>query len=279
MPSNYEIRGWIVGVLTILGFLAFLAVMGSLQGCKAQPAADQPLKSTPVLVDKAVAAGERADAKLAHAEPLIDQCLADNGAPASVTIPLTTVRADVGGARADLKEVVSAGQAAGKQAEKDAAASAAKDKKIEQLNAADPYRAYLFWGGCALAALAVGTGAIALFLRNQRLGELAGYFAACSITAGVAYKVLPTVEAIVKWGIIGGSVAAAVLLAWFGWQWFKAHRNFNGVVSSIQVAKDAGALLMTDAAKTILNATQSSAVQAAVRKIKGGAAPAAGSKP
>jgi hypothetical protein len=239
-------------ICLVAGLVAILA------GCKGSGGTDTPAtKTTPVLVDNAAKAVGRADTKLAAAQP-------------KVTDP--EAKTNVAGARADIAEAKDDLSGAAKQAAADAKDSKAKDVKITTLEQADPFRTAIRW---AAIILTVGglvlVGSAALYLRNPNLGMLAGYISVCGIGLGLLEHLLPTLEAILKWGLIGLAVALAAAVAWLYWQWGKTHKIATTIVSSIEAAKASAGLQINAAAAAVLSGVQSvtTGTKALVDKVQG----------
>ena len=241
--------------LVIVGILLLLA------GCKTATTTDT-VKTTPVLVNNAADDVARADDKLAKAQPMLPTT-----APARVLVD---------GARGDLDQAKGELGNAGKQAQADAAHNAANDAKIAKLEANDPFRTWLIWVGGGIVLLGVVAGGLALWLKSKDFGMLAGYLAGCGIAMGLIGDLLPTVEAIFKWLLVGGTVAAVVLVAYLVRKWYQKHQEAlanltvaKTIVTSIETAKAAGALVMTDATKAVLDVVQTPAAKALVSNIQG----------
>lgn len=206
----------------LVGLLVFLS------GCRSVPSTAQPTAHTAANVGAAIA---RADAKLAKAEPVIAEMT-----PATVLAEKPRLIVLVSESRGDLKEAAVGVKLTETQAKTDAKTIQKQAERIEELSGRD--RRIIFWFGFGLTAI----GVLGLLASLPVFGWVVAKFRrafAFSAAAGIVFMALSHFYKTFMTIGLGFVIVILAMAAWFGWEWFRAHRKTLAASLGVETASKA----------------------------------------
>lgn len=216
-------RCWAALGAALLGGVLMLA------GCRSTPSTAQPTANSAANVGAAIA---RADAKLAKAEPVIAEMT-----PATVLAEKPRLIVWVSESRGDLREAAVGVKLTETQAKTDAKTIQKQAERIEELSGRD--RRIIFWFGFGLTAI----GVLGLLASLPVFGWVVAKFRrafAFAAAAGVAFMALSHFYRTFMAIGLGFLIVILAMAAWFGWEWFRAHRQTLAVSLGIDTSKAKG---------------------------------------
>lgn len=244
-----------------------------LAGCAHEAATtdqNNPNQSTQVQARTAGDSARRADDTLAQMQPIIQKLAPENLADSKPRLDTLVAQA-----RDDLKQTVLAATGAEKQATADEAARAALARQNQQLkdDAAQhsKLKSLCEWTAYVLWAIGVGLVLYAIFGNPLNKGHAIAAAAICGFGGGMFAAIaawLQTIQLIFIC-IIGAVVVVGLgigaVLIWKVWHQGSMSQK---IVTSIDVAKQAGAVTFNAAAAPILDAIQGPKVKQLVDQIQ-----------